>query len=67
MAYTVKEINSVAWCNVFTVAAMCLHALCHCVRDIWKKAFVNTDVMFVATKPSYNCGTSKAPLLYESV
>ena len=56
MAYTVKEVNSVAGCSVFTVAALCSHATCHSVQDIWTKAFVNTDVMFVATKPSHNCG-----------
>ena len=56
MAYTLKEVNSVAGCNTFTVAALCSYSSAHCVRDIWMKAFVNTDLMFIATKPTNICG-----------
>ena len=57
MAYTLKEVNSVVGCNTFTVAALCSHSSAHCIRDIWMKAFVNTDLMFIATKLTNTCGT----------
>lgn len=28
----------------------------HCVCDIWMKAFVNMDLIFIATKPTNTCG-----------
>ena len=57
MAYTLKEVNSVVGCNTFTVAALCSHSSAHCVRDIRMKAFVNMDLMFIATKLTNTCGT----------
>ena len=46
--YTIKEVNAVAGCQVYTAAAMCDPRLLSVVQEVWGKAFSNTDVLFAA-------------------
>ena len=44
--YTIKEINSVAGCCVYTVACTCCINELPLVREISEKVFINTKVLF---------------------
>ncbi len=46
IAYTLKEVNAIAGCNVFTVAGICSPSQVPMVRDVWTKAFNLTDVLY---------------------
>lgn len=53
-AYTIKELNAVAGCHLFTAAALCDPHSLSLVREVWTKAFVNTDILFAAAHNQEN-------------
>ena len=46
VTFTIKEINSVSNCPVFTSVAICSPSQLPMVHELWKKAFTNTDILF---------------------
>ena len=48
--YTIKEVNAVCGCAVFTAAAICTPSSYHMVQDIWSRLAEHTDVLFSADK-----------------
>ena len=47
-AYTLKEINTVAACSVFSTAVLCPPEVFSMVHEVWSRAFINTDQLFFA-------------------
>ena len=54
VGYTIKEINAVADCQVYTVAAMCDPCLLSVVQEVWSKAIIKTNVPFTANKQHFH-------------
>lgn len=54
VGYTTKEINAVAGCQIYTVAAMCDPCLLSVVQEVWSKAFINTEVLFAANTQQFH-------------
>ena len=51
LAYSVKEVNAVAGCTLFVVAAICNLNSLSLTQEVWQHAFVNYDVLFYASRP----------------
>ena len=54
LAYTIKEINAVTGCGLYTVAGLCCPALLPTVQEVWSKVYVNSDILFAAVKDGKN-------------
>ena len=61
-AYTIKEINAVTGCQLFTATALCNPRFQSVVQEVWSKPFVNTDTLFCANK-KVHCGQVEKSLL----
>ena len=48
-AYTIKEINAVTSCSVFSTALICQPYVAYKVLDVLSRAFINTDFLFYAS------------------
>ena len=46
IVYTIKEVNCAS--GIFTAAAICSHATHSMVLEVWKRALVNTELLFTA-------------------
>jgi len=51
-AYTIKEINAMNNCHVFTVAAFCSLKQLTEVQEVWKTVFTNVDTLYCIDKTS---------------
>ena len=56
-AYTIKEINAISNCLVFTVAAFCSLKQLQEVQEVWKTVFTNVDTLYCIHKTTLE-GTS---------
>lgn len=53
LAYTSKEINTVAGLHIYVSVGVCSPEDLHVVSDVWNTLFGNTDILFYATtKPN---------------
>ena len=48
-SYTLKEINTVTSCSIYSAAALCTPDVWNLVEEVWGRAYVNTDVLFLQT------------------
>lgn len=44
--YTIKEVNSVAGCNLYTAACICTVDQLMLVKETSQKVFINTEILF---------------------
>jgi len=51
-AYTIKEINAMNNCHVFTAAAFCSLKQLSEVQEVWKTVFTNVDTLYCIDKTS---------------
>ena len=50
VAYTIKEINAMSNCHVFTVAAFCSLQKLPQVQEVWTTVFTNVDTLYCVCK-----------------
>ena len=51
-SYTLKEINTDASCVTYTTAALCTPEVWSLVEEVWRRAYINTDLLFLQTPTS---------------
>lgn len=56
LAYTSKEINTVAGLHTYTTIGICNPEHLHTVKEIWSTLFENVDVLFYANTKAFRSG-----------